>query len=63
MKLAIAQTCESGHQYYRESGTETPCPYCLIRDAQMLRHKLHRLKTAVNIAYGELNAHDQQAPK
>lgn len=62
MKLAIPQTCESGHQYYRESGTDTPCPFCLIREGVLLRAKLHRLKTAVNLAYGELH-NDRQTPK
>jgi hypothetical protein len=37
--------CYEGHNYYRESGTATGCPYCLARQGRLLREELARRET------------------
>lgn len=57
MKLAIPITCaRHSHRYYRESGTDTPCPFCLLRDLTLMRQSITRISDLHAVMKGELNA-------
>lgn len=57
MRMAIPITCSrSAHRYYRESGTDTPCPFCLMRQLVLIRGSINRIADLHAVMKGEVNA-------
>ena len=44
MRLAVADTCGNGHQYYREAHTAPQCPFCLQSQVGLLRSRIERAR-------------------
>ena len=44
MRLAIPTSCSAGHKYYRESRTDTKCPYCQQTAITCLQKRIEKMQ-------------------
>lgn len=43
----VSVVCNGGHVYYKEWQSDTPCPFCLLRQLEELRAWKKRVQTTL----------------